>query len=153
MPIKFCSGDLFASGAQALVNTVNCRGAMGKGIALEFKKRYPQMFAAYQKECAAGAIKTGRVSVYRQIDLHEERLIINFPTKDDWRNPSQLKWIKEGLIHLAYVLGREKVASVAIPALGCSNGGLSWLEVRPIMAAMLAPLGDDLEILIYEPHQ
>lgn len=166
--LKIVSGDLFESNAHAIVNTVNCVGVMGAGIALGYKNRYPMMFADYKKKCAAGYIRVGAVDVY---DLNDEyscsepglfentnvlteiktRYIFNFPTKDDWRNPSEIKWIKTGLIHLIYQIGKYDIKSIALPALGCSNGGLNWDEVRKIIVGMLSPISDEVDILIYNP--
>ena len=149
---EFKSGDLFTEPADAIVNTVNCRGAMGKGLALQFKRRFPGNYAAYRAACEAGQVRPGRVFTYRASGIGMPRFIINFPTKDDWRKPSRLEWIDDGLADLSRVIREEGIASIAIPALGCDLGGLDWQDVRPRIAAMLAG-HDGLRAVVFEPRQ
>jgi O-acetyl-ADP-ribose deacetylase (regulator of RNase III) len=144
--ITFRSGDLFASGAQALVNPVNCVGVMGAGLALQFKRRYPEMFADYRAQCQARFFTPGHPRIWRA-DGHP--LIVNFPTKDDWRNPSQLQWIRSGLATLAGLLRGHDVHSIAIPPLGCGLGGLEWPDVRDLIVTRLGGL--DTEVVVYGP--
>ena len=148
---EFKSGDLFAEPADAIVNTVNCAGVMGKGLALQFKKRFPGNYAAYRAACEAGQVRPGRVFVYRASGIGMPRFIINFPTKDDWRKPSRLAWIDDGLADLSRVIREQGIASIAIPALGCDLGGLDWRDVRPRIAAMLAG-HDGLRAVVFEPR-
>src|SRR5690349_4931832 len=122
--IEFVQGNLFDSRCDAWVNTVNCVGVMGKGIALEFKKQFPEMFESYQIACNAGIVKTGKMYVVSR--LFHPRWIINFPTKQHWKNPSHIGWIETGLQDLVRIIEKEGIESIAIPALGCSNGGLEW---------------------------
>ena len=141
------TGDLLASKMQTLVNTVNCVGVMGKGIALSFKQRFPDMFADYQNRCARKEVKLGKPYVYRSGD----RLIVNFPTKDHWKNSSKLKAIEQGLQYLVKHANEWGIKSMAIPPLGCGNGGLDWDDVLPLINKYLAPLKMPLEI--YEPFE
>jgi O-acetyl-ADP-ribose deacetylase (regulator of RNase III) len=128
--IELCSGNLLAADAEALVNTVNTQGIMGKGIALQFKKAFPDMFKTYEVACKQGLIRTGQVQVVALNSLFNPRFIINFPTKQDWRNPSRMEYIESGLKDLLRALKEHKIRSIAIPALGCGNGGLNWKEVQ-----------------------
>lgn len=140
------TGDLFASGAYILVNTVNCVGVMGKGIALQFKQRYPDMFYQYQVLCKAGKLKVGNVHIWEKDGV----CIINFPTKNDWRNPSQYEWIEAGLKALRFQLKSRPGTTIAIPALGCSNGGLDWDRVKPMIVKELDGL--DVTVMLYAPY-
>jgi O-acetyl-ADP-ribose deacetylase (regulator of RNase III) len=140
-------GDLFDSGAQTLVNTVNTVGVMGKGIALEFRRRYPDMFADYQRRCAEGVVRLGEPYLWRGL---LEPWIVNFPTKEHWRSASRIDDIERGLIFLADHLEQWGVASLAVPPLGAGSGGLDWpsigptlyrhLEALPIPVLLSAPL-------------
>lgn len=127
--VEYRRGDLFTSGAVALVNTVNCVGVMGKGIAEQFKMRYPRMFVDYKYRCNRGLVTPGFMDIHKDGDIW----IINFPTKNDWRNPSQLIWIQNGLVELKRAVNSIGLPSIAIPALGCSNGGLNWADVKPLI--------------------
>lgn len=128
--------SLLESKAQTVVNTVNCVGVMGKGIAAEFKARYPDMFAAYKRICDAGALEPGKLWLWQG----PERWVLNFPTKNHWRNPSRLEWIEAGLEKFVAEHERRGITEISFPRLGCGNGGLDWDEVRPIMEKHLAPL-------------
>jgi O-acetyl-ADP-ribose deacetylase (regulator of RNase III) len=123
--IKYVKGDLLKSKCEALVNTVNCVGVMGKGIALQFKREYPEMFQNYKEACARHEVQIGKLHTYG-----ENPLIINFPTKIHWRNPSQYEWIRSGLSALGALVVAQSIKSVAIPPLGCGNGGLDWEIVK-----------------------
>jgi competence ComEA-like helix-hairpin-helix protein len=141
--VRYVKGDIFTSNAQTLVNTVNCRGVMGKGLALQFKLRYPAMFRDYVASCRAGKVRIGKLHLYRA----GERLILNFPTKDDWRQPSKLEYIEKGLKYFVDTYRKLGIKSVAFPQLGCQNGGLDWeKDVRPLMRKYLDPLDIDVEI-------
>lgn len=135
--IEYSDGTVFNAGAQTLVNTVNCAGAMGTGIALEFRLRYPAMFAEYAAHCRRGQVRAGQSYLYRG---GEEPWVLNFPTKDQWRNPSRLEWVEAGLKRFAEAYREWGITSAAFPPLGCSNGGLKWEAVRPLMERYLAPL-------------
>lgn len=146
--LHIVSGDLFASRASAIVNTVNCVGVMGKGIALAFKQRYPEIMPPYVKACRDGALRPGLMQF---ILAHDGRWVVNFPTKDHWRNPSRLDWIESGLLMLASELSERGIPSVAIPALGCTNGGLSFDDVRPLVEDVFDDI--PIEAWLYEPQQ
>jgi len=143
--ITFVTGNLFTSNAQVLTNTVNCVGVMGKGVALEFKTRYPELFADYQARCASGAVLVGQPYLWEDDRVQ----VLNFPTKQHWRNPSQLDWIEAGLKHLANHYTDLGIQSLAMPPLGCGNGGLSWSEVKPLIIKCLGDI-PDLEVYVYE---
>lgn len=140
-------GDLFSSKAKTLVNTVNCVGVMGKGIALEFKKKYPKMFAEYEQLCSRKELQPGKPYYYS--DLYGSS-IINFPTKDHWRSPSKLSYIVSGLDWFRENYQKYGIESVAFPPLGCGNGGLPWTVVGPLMYSKLFDL--PIEIEIYAPY-
>lgn len=141
--ITYIRGNLFDSKADIYVNTVNCVGVMGRGIALEFKNRYPKMFMAYNQECMKNRITTGKMWQW-----NEEKNIICFPTKQHWKNISNLRWIDEGLTDLRKLLEKFPQQSVAIPALGCANGGLQWVDVRPLIEKHLGRLHRDIEVYV-----
>ncbi len=149
--IKLYKGNMFHSKAEALVNTVNTVGVMGKGIALQFKKAFPNNFKVYARACKNKELEPGKLLYVwdENIDLGR-RLIINFPTKIHWRNPSKYEYIEKGLIALRDLLIEKKIKSIAIPPLGCGNGGLDWNKVRPMIEEALKGL--DTEIMIYEPN-
>lgn len=125
------SKSIFYSNAQALVNPVNCVGIMGKGLALEFKRRYPNNFASYQRACAVG-LEIGNLHTCEE----DGKLIINFPTKKHWKAPSKYEYILEGLLTLAELIKQKQIKSIAIPRLGCGLGGLDWNIVRKMIIAI-----------------
>lgn len=148
--IELRSGDLFKTDCEAIVNTVNCVGVMGKGIALQFKKAYPDNFKAYEKACRENNIEPGKMFVFSTGQLFGPKYIINFPTKRHWREPSKISYIKDGLDDLKRVLKEYRIASVAMPPLGCGNGGLDWHEVENIIKKSLV-LVPDVRILLFAP--
>ncbi len=148
--IRFTRGNLLEADVEAVVNTVNTVGVMGKGIALMFKERFPENFRTYQAASKRGEVQTGRMFVTASPDLTGPRWIINFPTKQHWRSPSRLEWVSEGLDDLKRVIAEKGIRSIAIPPLGSGNGGLDWNEVRPLIEAALGGL-DGLDVVIYEP--
>lgn len=148
--ITYTQGNLLEADAEALVNTVNTVGVMGKGIALMFKERFPANMAAYAEACKKKQVQTGKMFVTETGELMGSRWIVNFPTKQHWRARSQMQWIIEGLADLRHFIEQHKVRSIAIPPLGSGNGGLSWAEVKPHIETALGDL-DDVNILIYEP--
>ena len=173
--IELRKGDLFTAGTEAIVNTVNCVGVMGRGIALEFKKRYPTMFKEYVKLCKRGFIQVGFMWIWYEsvnyiplgcICLGDglmgmrcnapehytkgPKYVINFPTKENWRNPSKLEWISAGLADLKNRVMMMGIESIAIPALGCANGGLHFEDVRPLIEEKLNDL--EIPIFLYEPQ-
>lgn len=141
--LKYYEGTVFNSDAKTLVNTVNCFGVMGAGIALEFKLRYPEMFKKYQEMCKNGEYKVGRPKLHNLDKIQ----ILNFPTKNHWRAPSKIEWIEEGLKYFSLNYKKANINSIAFPKLGTSNGGLKWNIVKPIMEKYLGEL-DDIEIII-----
>ncbi len=136
-------GDLFASRAQTLVNTVNCVGVMGKGVALEFKKRWPAMFEDYQRRCAAKQVRLGEPYLYRDAS---GMAIVNFPTKNHWRSPSRVADIENGLDDLVARAEGWGIRSLALPPLGCGSGGLEWSEVGPLIYRKLHEAPFDVEV-------
>jgi len=144
--IQYQKGDIFDSKAHVIVNTVNCEGVMGKGLALAFKERYPAMFAVYQQECKAGKLRIGRPTLYKA----STPWILNFPTKDHWRPPSKLEYLEKGLEYLAANYQKAGIQSIAFPKLGAQNGKLSWDDVGPLMAKYLSQLDIDVYIYIAE---
>jgi O-acetyl-ADP-ribose deacetylase (regulator of RNase III) len=147
--IREAHGNLLMAPAEALVNTVNTVGVMGKGIALQFKRAYPAMFREYEAAAKAGKLSPGRVQVWESDQLEGPRYVINFPTKRDWRAPSKLEYVESGLDDLARVIVELGIKSVAVPPLGCGNGGLDWNVVRPLIIKKLDGLG--AEILLFPP--
>ncbi|BEP28830.1 type II toxin-antitoxin system antitoxin DNA ADP-ribosyl glycohydrolase DarG [Helicovermis profundi] len=147
--IYYTTGNLLKSDAYALVNTVNCEGYMGKGIAYQFKLEYPQNNIAYIKACKSRNLSVGKLHHFKE----KEKFIINFPTKDKWREKSKMIYIKEGLEELAKLIIEEKIKSIAIPPLGSGNGGLIWSEVRILIEEKLSAVADSVKIIIYEPSQ
>ncbi len=139
-------GDLFSSGAEALVNTVNCVGVMGKGIALEFKRRYPDLFRAYRTACFRGELSAGKVWTYRTED---NRIIFNCAVKDDWRNPSRIEWVESCLNELVRLCMANNVKSLALPWMGAMNG---WIPVDQIKTATRRALSGitDIDISVFE---
>lgn len=145
--MKVLLGDIFESKCSTLVNTVNCVGVMGKGIALEFKRRYPDMFMEYVKLCESGSVKPGHPYLYSDLTGTS---IINFPTKDNWRSPSKFSYIETGLEWFRQSYRELGITSIAFPPLGCGNGGLNWDSVGPTMYKALKDL--PIEIEIYAPY-
>ncbi len=144
--MKVLIGNIFDSKCDTLVNTVNCVGVMGKGIAAEFKKKYPSMFGEYQTLCKEHKVKPGQPYIYRDLSGTS---IINFPTKDNWRSPSKFSYIVDGLDWFKNSYKELGITSIAFPPLGCGNGGLSWDDVGPKMYQELKDL--PIEIEIYAP--
>jgi O-acetyl-ADP-ribose deacetylase (regulator of RNase III)/uncharacterized protein YwgA len=144
---KALIGDMFESNAQTLVNTVNCVGVMGKGVAQEFKRRFPSMFEDYKVRCDHHQVRLGEPYLYRDLT---GQVILNFPTKDHWRSPSRLKSIEEGLDYLVAHSAKWGIESVAMPPLGCGNGGLDWSEVGPLIYRKLKTLPINVEL--YAPY-
>lgn len=144
-------GNLLADDAEALVNTVNTVGVMGKGIALQFKRAYPEMFTAYAREAKAGRLAIGHMFVWETGSLAGPRFIINFPTKRHWKAGSRIEDIETGLVDLVRVVQDLGIRSIALPPLGCGNGGLAWAEVAPRIRAAFEPLADQVDVRVYVP--
>ncbi len=148
--LKFTSGDILRCETEAIVNTVNTVGVMGKGIALAFKNTFPHNYKLYTKACKEGTVEVGKMFVTETEQLYP-KYIINFPTKKHWRNPSRYEYITSGLEDLIEVINTYKIKSVSIPPLGAGNGKLEWLKVKDIIEQYLDDLSNDIEILIFEP--
>lgn len=147
--ITYTTGDLLRSSAEALVNTVNCEGFMGKGIAYQFKLQFPKNNEDYVKACKNRTLQVGRLHYFKE----NGKLIINFPTKDRWRAKSKMEYIKDGLFELIKLINELNLTSIAIPPLGSGNGGLVWSEVKELIERMLADIHNGINIIIYEPSQ
>lgn len=147
--IRYAKGDLLAADVEALVNAVNTVGVMGKGIALLFKQAFPENFLAYEEPCRRGTVEIGRMLV-TETGAERPRWIINFPTKKDWRLPSELEYVEQGLSNLVRVIQEKGIKSIAMPALGCGLGGLDWERVRPMIERTLADV-PEVDAQVYEP--
>lgn len=148
--IKFTQGNLLEADAEALVNTVNTVGVMGKGVALMFKEAFPDNFKSYEAACKAKSLRLGEMFVTERDEFLGPKWIVNFPTKAHWRYPSRMEWISEGLDDLKRVIEEKRIRSVALPPLGAGNGGLPWPEVRSLIQDKLAELSN-VEVIVYEP--
>lgn len=149
--IEYVSGDFFDFDADIRVNTVNCVGVMGAGVALAFKNKYPEMFKQYVKECSLGLLKPGVPSVWVNNDLFSKEIeIINFPTKNDWRNDSEYEYIESGLEWLSNYLKQKKFSTITLPALGCGHGKLNWGRVKHLIETYLSD--SQHRILVFEPN-
>lgn len=142
--IKYVEGNIFGSPSKIIVNPVNTVGVMGKGIALEYKKRYPEMFIQYRSLCEKGLLDIGKLCLWKKSD----KWILLFPTKKHWRDPSKLEYIEQGLIRFVDNWDKLGADSIAFPRLGCGNGGLDWNIVKPLMEKYLNKI--PMQILIYE---
>ncbi len=147
--IRYTTGNILEAKTDALVNTVNCEGYMGKGIAYQFKARYPKNNEAYVKACRSGILRVGVLLTNKE----EDRVIINFPTKTEWRKKSSYDYIEKGMEALVQEIPKLNVKSIAIPPLGCGNGGLEWNKVRKILEDGLSKISDLYEIYLYEPSK
>jgi len=148
--IEYKSGNILTEDAEALVNTVNCVGVMGRGIALQFKKAFPENYRAYAAACRVGEVQPGRMFVFEAQELTNPRYIINFPTKRHWRGKSRLSDIEIGLEALAGEIRMRGIRSVAIPPLGSGLGGLNWSDVRERIERTLSQL-EDVRFIVFEP--
>lgn len=148
MAIERGKGNLLAADVDALVNTVNTEGVMGKGLALQFKKAFPENFASYERTCKNGEVVLGRMHIVER--LASPRFIINFPTKKHWRQPSRLQYVRDGLRDLVVQVRALGIKSIAIPPLGCGNGGLAWSDVKPLIVQAFERL-PDVRVVLFEP--
>lgn len=148
--IEYKIGDILAEDAEALVNTVNCVGVMGRGVALQFKRAFPKNFNAYAARCKRNELQPGKVFVFETGEMFSPLYIVNFPTKRHWRGKSRLEDIESGLGSLADEIRSRGIQSIAIPPLGSGLGGLNWSDVRCRMQEALSEL-DDVRIVIFEP--
>ena len=154
MTIEFKTGDLFSENVDAIVNTVNCVGVMGKGIALQFKNKFKANFLAYKEACNQNQISPGNILVYKNDDLLEDsyQYIFNFPTKIHWRSKSEINYIKDGLDTLIAEVKKHNINSIALPALGCGNGELAWHEVKEIISEKLSTVSD-VTFVVFQPYE
>jgi O-acetyl-ADP-ribose deacetylase (regulator of RNase III) len=148
--LELAKGNLLEAEVDALVNTVNTEGVMGKGIALQFKKKFPEMFSAYRDACKVGNVAIGQMNVFERRDMLRPRFIINFPTKRHWRSPAHIEDIEAGLAALLEEIRKRGIRSIAVPPLGCGNGGLDWSEVRAVIERTLGGL-TGVQVLLYPP--
>ncbi len=150
--IDLVKGDILEADAEALVNTVNCVGVMGRGIALQFKKAFPENYKAYKAACDKKEVNLGKVFTYdlNRLYGHNPRFIINFPTKGHWRSKSKIQDIESGLTSLVEFLQKEKIRSIAIPPLGCGLGGLHWKEVKPLIVRAFESI-PEITVFLFEP--
>src|SRR5688572_2512693 len=148
--IDYKTGDILEEDAEALVNTVNCVGFMGRGIALQFKKTWPENFKAYATACRLHEVQPGRMFVFETGRLTNPRFIINFPTKRHWRGKSRIEDIEAGLTALVEEIRRREIRSIAVPPLGVGLGGLDWAEVRERIERALGRL-EDVRVVVFEP--
>jgi O-acetyl-ADP-ribose deacetylase (regulator of RNase III) len=148
--IELTQGDILKADAEALVNTVNCVGVMGRGIALQFRKAFPENFKVYEVACKAKQVRPGKMLVYDLNRLSNPRFIINFPTKRHWKGKSQVEDIKSGLADLINLIQQQQIRSIAVPPLGCGLGGLNWVEVRPLIIEAFESI-PDVTVLLFEP--
>lgn len=149
--MEYRSGDILKSEAEALVNSVNCVGVMGRGIALQFKNAYPENFKAYAAACKRDEVQPGRLFVFETGQLTPPRYIVNFPTKRHWRGKSRMEDIEAGLASLVEWIRDRGICSIAIPPLGSGLGGLNWIDVRRRIEETLRPL-EGVQVLVYEPN-
>ena len=145
--ITFLTGNILESEAEALVNTVNCEGFMGKGLAYQFKKSFPQTNKSYVQMCNRNELSPGKMHYFRE----NNKFIINFPTKDKWRRKSEIDYIEKGMNSLVKLIEKQNITSIAIPPLGSGNGGLDWKDVKSIIWEYIYPISNEVEIYIYEP--
>ncbi|MBI3606667.1 MAG: macro domain-containing protein [Nitrospirae bacterium] len=150
--IEHTEGNLLLADAEALVNTVNIVGYMGKGIALQFKQAFPENFRAYERACRAKQVKPGHMFIVETGRMVNPEYIVNFPTKRHWRGKSRLEDIESGLEALVEDIKRLGIHSIAVPPLGCGNGGLDWSDVRPMIEAAFASLRE-VRVLLYAPDR
>ena len=148
--IEYKTGDIFSEDVEALVNTVNCVGVMGRGVALQFKDAFPENFHAYARRCKSGEMRPGEVFVFETENLGNPRYIVNFPTKRHWRGKSRMEDIESGLMSLVAEIKARGIQSAALPPLGSGLGGLDWHQVRPKLAAALETL-EDVRVVVFEP--
>jgi O-acetyl-ADP-ribose deacetylase (regulator of RNase III) len=150
VPLKEYKGNLFNSRAQTLVNTVNCVGVMGKGVALEFRRRFPEMFDEYQRVCQRRALRPGQLMLYKA----SCPWILNMAVKDDWKQPSRIVWVRSCLEQFVASCSADGITSIAFPWIGAMNGGLPWPQVHGLMRRYLGSLRDiDIEIVEFDPGE
>ena len=148
--IRYKEGDIVSQEAEALVNTVNCVGIMGRGIALSFREKYPENYNAYKTACQEGKVELGKMFIFHRGTISNPKIIINFPTKYHWRENSKIEYIENGLDDLVSVLKKYDIKSVVIPPLGCGLGGLDWNVVRPLIIEKISEL-KNTDVILFKP--
>jgi O-acetyl-ADP-ribose deacetylase (regulator of RNase III) len=146
--IEYTIGDILRADADALVNTVNCVGVMGRGLALQFRETFPENFKAYEVACKRRKVQPGKMFIFETMSMTNPKYIINFPTKRHWRDKSSLEDVDAGLIALRDEVRKRGIRSIAIPPLGCGLGGLDWEKVRPRIEAAIGDL-EDLRVILF----
>ena len=149
--IDLTQGNILEANTEALVNTVNCVGVMGKGIALQFRQRFPENYQFYQRACKDGEVRPGQMTIFATGSMVNPKYIINFPTKRHWRGKSRIEDIESGLVDLVMQVKRLGIKSIAVPPLGCGNGGLDWEDVRPVIEDAFAEV-PSVRTFLYEPR-
>lgn len=145
--LSLVKGNLFKSQMQTLVNTINCVGVMGNGLAKDFKKYFPEMYKDYVQKCKLKEVLPGKPYIWKNPEPFG-KWVLNFPTKDHWKNPSKVEWIKEGLLYFLNNYKKMGIKSIAFPALGCNLGGLSWIDIRFVMEKYLSQVEFPVELYI-----
>lgn len=140
-------GDILKSTTEAIVNPVNCEGIMGKGLAYQVRNMYPKTYREYKIACKEERLQIGKMHWTKE----NNKIIINFPTKNKWREKSRISYITEGLVSLRYLVKELNITSIAVPPLGCGLGGLNWSQVSQILTNFLEPISDNVTIYIYQP--
>lgn len=148
--IELTQGNLLEANAEALVNTVNCVGFMGKGIALQFKQAFPDNFKAYERACRLEEVRPGKMFIFDRQSLINPKFIINFPTKRHWKGRSKIEDIESGLMDLIQEIKRLKIGSIAVPPLGCGLGGLDWSQVRPRIETAFSEI-PEVRVYLFQP--
>ena len=148
---EFTTGDIFKANVDALVNTVNCVGVMGKGLALQFKKKYLDNYKLYEVACKNGEVAPGKMFVTHTDTEGNPRYIINFPTKRHWRDDSRMEYIETGIVDLIKTIKEKNIQSIAIPPLGCGLGGLDWNQVKSKIIDAMGDL-ENVRVVVYEPQ-
>lgn len=148
--MNYTKGNILESNTEVIINPVNIVGVMGKGLALQFKQKFPTNYKIYKEACNDKTIDIGKLLLVDESNLERKKFVINFPTKKHWRNPSKIEYIEEGLKDLVRIIETQKFESMAIPALGCGLGGLEWGSVKLLIERYLENL-EGIEIIIYEP--
>lgn len=151
--IQYKTGNIFNENVDAIVNTVNCVGVMGRGIALQFKKNFPENFKFYERACRCEEVSPGKMLVYATDSLSNPKFIINFPSKRHWRGASRLEDIEAGLKNLADVVKMNHITSIALPPVGCGLGGLDWNIVRPLIEKYLGANCPETNVIVFEPAE
>lgn len=149
---SYSSGDILRTNTAAIVNPVNCVGVMGKGLALQFKRKYPAMFDAYKKICKARHLSPGCILVWDNSKYHASgpKFVFNLSTKDDWKSRSKLEYVRSGVGYIRDYITSKPIPSISIPALGCGLGGLDWCNVEPIIRENLEGI-DGLDVILFPP--